>query len=306
MAALAKQTSRAPWLFLLPFLAIFVAFTLYPLLRAMALAGQQTFGPAHTAWVGFDNFTALFGDALFWKALRNTAVFTLGSVFVQLPVSLALAMLLEAKGLRGKGLYRAVLFAPSLVGVSFAAVLFALMFEKRTGLINQGMHGAADALGGATGLPIAWDLDFGWLQQFVMAALIVAALWMYAGFNMLFFSAALQNVRQDLKEAATVDGAGPFARFIHVTVPAIRPVAGFVVLLSIIGSFQLFELPYLMLNGGAGPDNRGLTVVMYLYQVGFETGDLGYASAIGWTLTLILLGFTIGQRLLARSEEATR
>jgi ABC-type sugar transport system permease subunit len=91
-----------------------------------------------------------------------------------------------------------------------------------------------------------------------------------------------------------------------VTVPAIRPVAGFVVLLSIIGSFQLFELPYLMLNGGAGPDNRGLTVVMYLYQVGFETGDLGYASAIGWTLTLILLGFTIGQRLLARSEEATR
>lgn len=297
MAALAKQTSKAPWLFLLPFLAIFVAFTLYPLLRAMALAGQQTFGPAHTSWVGFDNFKALFNDALFWKALSNTAVFTLGSVFVQLPVSLALAMLLEAKGLRGKGLYRAILFAPSLVGVSFAAVLFALMFEKRTGLINQGLHG----LLGAT-----WDLDFGWLQQFVMAALIVAALWMYAGFNMLFFSAALQNVRQDLKEAATVDGAGPLDRFIHVTVPAIRPVAGFVVLLSIIGSFQLFELPYLMLNGGAGPDNRGLTVVMYLYQVGFETGDLGYASAIGWTLTLILLGFTIGQRLLARSEEATR
>ncbi len=297
MAALAKQTSKAPWLFLTPFLAIFVAFTLYPLLRAMALAGQQTFGPAHTAWVGVDNFKALFADALFWKALRNTAVFTLGSVFVQLPVSLTLAMLLEAKGLRGKGLYRAILFAPSLVGVSFAAVLFALMFEKRTGLINQGLHGL---------LGSAWDLDFGWLQQFVMSALIVAALWMYAGFNMLFFSAALQNVRQDLKEAATVDGAGPFARFIHVTVPAIRPVAGFVVLLSIIGSFQLFELPYLMLNGGAGPDNRGLTVVMYLYQVGFETGDLGYASAIGWTLTLILLGFTIGQRLMSRSEEATR
>ncbi|MDX2119334.1 MAG: sugar ABC transporter permease [Planctomycetota bacterium] len=306
MATLSSQTRRAPWLFLLPFLAVFATFTLYPLIRAMMLAGQQTFGPGYTKWVGGSNFAALMNDALFWTALKNTVVFTLGSVFVQLPVSLAMAMMLEAKGLRGKGVYRAILFAPSLVGVSFAAVLFALMFEKRTGLVNQGLHGATAWLSLLSGKDLAWSLDFGWLEQHVMAALIVAALWMYAGFNMLFFSAALQNIRQDIKEAATVDGAGPVARFFHVTVPAIRPVAAFVVLLSIIGSFQLFELPYLMLNGGAGPNNRGLTVVMYLYQVGFETGDLGYASAIGWTLTLILLGFTIAQRMTARGEEVAR
>jgi ABC-type sugar transport system permease subunit len=121
---------------------------------------------------------------------------------------------------------------------------------------------------------------------------------------MVYFLAALQNVDHDLMDAAQVDGAGPWSRFLHIILPAIRPVAGFVVLVSAIASFQLFELPYLLFDNTAGPDNQALTVVMYLFQTGFSNGDLGYASAIGWVLALILVSLALIQRWLSANETA--
>ncbi|HLO42403.1 MAG TPA: sugar ABC transporter permease [Phycisphaerales bacterium] len=290
-----KSRSLAPWLLLSPFLLTFCIFFAYPIVRSLFLATEQTFGAGTTRFVGLENIQRLLIDPLFYTALWNTFLFTLGSVFIQLPIALGLALLLEVKGLRGKSIFRVILFSPAMVGVAFSAMIFGVVFEKRTGVLNRILHGL-----------FGFDLDYAWLQDHLMSALIVAALWMYVGFNMVFFSAALQNVRRELHEAATIDGAGPFSRFIHVIVPAIRPVAGFVVLLSITGSFQLFELPWLMLNSTPGPDNRGLTVVMYLYQAGFDSNDLGYASAIGWALTLILIIIALGQRWLNRrhAEEA--
>ncbi len=287
------QPRLAPWLFLSPFLLVFLVFTAYPLVQAMVLSLQQTFGPQHTRFVGLRNFQFLLSDPLFWTALKNTLVYSLGSLLIQLPLSLGLALLLETPGLRGGRLYRVILFSPSLVGVSFAAMIFAVIFEKRTGLLNVALHRT-----------IGWNLDFAWLERHVMPALIVASLWMWVGFNMTYFSAALKNVRRDLLEAAEIDGAGPLRRFLHVTIPEISPVAGFVVLLSMIGSFQLFELPYLLLNSTAGPGNRGMTIVLYLYQTGFENSDLGYASAIGWVLGLLLITMTVFQRLVVRRSEA--
>ncbi len=161
-------------------------------------------------------------------------------------------------------------------------MMFAVLFDKRTGLINVALNSVTGVFADAAGWDaIRWDLNFAWLQEHVMPALIIASLWMWVGFNMVYFLAALQNVSRELTEAATVDGAGAWRRFASIVLPAIRPVAGFVVLLSIIGSLQLFELPWILLNNSGGPDNRGLTVMSYLYQTGFESGDLGYASAIG-------------------------
>lgn len=277
----------AGWLLLSPFVAVFVVFFLVPSVQSGILSLQQTFGPSHTRFVGTANFTAVIADPLFWKAVRNTTLFTLGSVFIQLPLALALALLLNRPGLRGRGVLRAIFFAPVLVGVVFVAMIFGVMFEKRTGLVNQALHAL-----------IGWDLDFPWLQNYVLPALIIASLWQYVGFNMVYFLGALQNVRRDLVEAATIDGAGAWGRFQHVIVPQIRPVASFVVLLSVVGSFQLFELPYVMFNSTAGADNRGLTVVMYLYQMGFDQGDLGYASAVGWMLAVLLIGAALIQRSL--------
>lgn len=280
----------APYLFLAPFVVVFGVFTLYPLARSIGLSLQQTFGPSATSWVGLENFRFLLGDPVFYTAVKNTLVFTAASVLIQLPLALGLALLLNRRGLIGRAALRLAFFSPQLVGMVFVAMLASVIFEKRTGLLNRVLH----ALFGV-------DLDLAWLQVHVMPTLVISTLWMYVGFNMVYFLAALQSVSRELTEAALIDGAGPVNRFRHVVLPAIRPVAGFVLLLSVVGSLQLFELPYLLLSGG-GAENRGLTIVTYLYQTGFETGDLGYASAIGWILALMLIAFTVGQRLLSREE----
>ena len=282
-----------PWFFLAPFALTTAVFLAWPLSQSVLLAFQQTFGPNTTAWVGLDNFRFLLGDPLFWQALRNTAFFAAGSVFFQLPLSLGLALLLNRPGLRGRAFFRLIFFSPSLVGLVFVGLMFGLMFEKNTGLINVVLNGVFPA----------WDPEFAWLENYVMPALIIAALWLYVGFNMVYFLAALQNVPAELLEAADIDGANAWQRFRHVVLPEILPVASFVVLLSALGSFQLFELPFILLRG-AGPDNAGLTIVMYLYNTGFVTGDLGYASAIGWCLAALLMSFAVLQRWFTRRQES--
>jgi ABC-type sugar transport system permease subunit len=281
----------APYFFLAPFIVIFCTFMVYPLIQSMVLALQQTFGPRTVVFVGLQNFRDLFADSLFWLAMRNTFIFATASVVTQLPLSLGLAMLLNRPGLKGRAVFRLIFFSPSLVGMAFVAMMFALMFHERNGLVNAFLRAV---------LP-HFPAEFPWLQSYVMPALILAALWMTVGFNMIYFLAALQSVNPDCLEAADIDGANGWRKFVHVILPDIAPVTGFVVLLSLIGSFQLFELPFILLNG-PGPESQGLTVVMYLYQYGFEIGDLGYASAIGWTLALVLMSFAVVQRLLSREQ----
>ena len=284
----------APWFFLAPFLALTAVFVAWPLGSSLVLSFQQTFGPEATKLVGWDNFRFLLGDPLFWKAVRNTALFALGSVLIQLPLALLLALLLNHPRLRGRSLFRVLFFLPSLVGLVFAGVVFSMVLETRTGLLNHSLHAL---------LP-GFDPEFPWLTRYPLAALLLSALWLYVGFNMIYFLAALQSVPRELLEAADIDGAGPWQRFRHVIVPEIMPVATFVVLLSLIGSFQLFELSWVLFNNTTGPNDGGLTIVMYLYRTGFVVGDLGYASAVGWVLALLLIGIGFIQRGLRRRAEA--
>ncbi len=293
MSKARQYPAWTPYLFLAPFLLIFLVFSAYPMLLSAFMAFEQNAGPGVSEPVGVKNFTWMVQDRAFWTAVKNTTIFAAASVFIQLPASLGLAMLLNNERLRGRGIWRMVFFAPVLVGLPFVAVLAGLIFQKNTGLLNVTLHAV-----------FGMDKEFPWLQEYVMLSLIVAAFWMYVGFNMIYFLAALQNVNKDLLEAAQVDGANAWQRFRNVTIPAIRPVAAFVVLLSLIGSFQLFELPYLMLSESAGPNNQGLTLVVYLYQQGFDRGDLGYASAVGWVLAIVLFVFAIIQRLSASQSEA--
>jgi ABC-type sugar transport system permease subunit len=280
-----------PYLFLAPFLLVFAVFLVYPLLQSVFLSLEQTFGPQFKTFVFLHNFANLLKDPLFFKALKNTTIFAAASVLIQMPLSLGLALFLNRPDIRGRAFFRLIFFSPALVGAVFVGVMFGIIFQKRTGLLNIVLNRL-----------IGFNIDFPWLQEYVMISLILASLWMWTGFNMIYFLAALQNVDRDLMHAAKIEGAGPWQRFLNVTLPAIRPVAGFVVLLSMIGSFQLFELPYLLLSNSAGAENKGLTIVMYLYQTGFETGDLGYASAIGWVLAIILIILATIQRRLSRGE----
>lgn len=261
----------APYFFLAPFFTLFGVFMVYPLFDSIRLSTYSVRGMRNETFVGLDNIERLIADPLFWTALGNTAYFAAGSLLLQLPVALVLALLLSNARLKGRNLFRLSFFSPVLISGVFIAVIFYLLYDRRYGLVNK-----------VLGAEIQWLQD----PDLVMPALVLAGVWRWAGFNMVYFLAGLQSIRQELYEAAAVDGAGPWQSFIHVTIPALKPVIAFVVITSMIGSFQLFDLPYVLTEGG--PGNASMTMVMYLYKHGFEFINLGYAATIGWALAVII------------------
>ena len=288
----------SPYLFIAPYLAVTLAFFIYPFLHAISLAFYQTAGPHARVWVGFGNFTYILSDPDFRTAVVNTAIFTIFGTAVMLPTSLALALVLNSGPGRLKALFRLCFFAPSVVGQIFVGIIFAVVLAPDYGLLNRFLQSL-----------VGWGLETRWLENeaTVMPAIILTNLWLYAGFNMVYFLAALQNVDPNLVEAARIDGAGRWSVFRHVTLPAIQPVAIFVLLISTIGSFQLFELPYALMRGTTspnGPNNSALFIVGYLYDAAYSIGDLGLASAVGWVLALIMLTVSLVQlKLTGASNE---
>ena len=276
----------APYLFLLPLAMVLCVFFLWPLVRSLDLSFYTTAGPHSRRFVGLGNYSFLIlHDRLFWLAVANTTAYTLAFVVVQIPASLGLAMLLNHPSVRFKSLLRFCFFSTYLVGQVFVAVVFFALLGPRRGLVN---HVLTSLFGSSA--------DLNWLTSpnLALPAVLLAGLWLSIGFAMVYFLAALQSVDGDLYEAALLDGAGKWAAFRYVTLPGIRPVLVFLIVVGTISGFQLFELPYVLLQG-PGPGYRALTIVMYLYAVAFDRGDLGYSAAIGWLLVLILGAFAIGQ-----------
>jgi len=294
------QHRAAPYLFVLPFVLLFSIFICWPLVRSLILSTYKTVGPRHEIFAGLDNYRFILGDRLFWLAVTNTVSYTIAFLCLQIPLALGLAMLLNSKRVWARGAFRFAFFSTHLVGNVFVAVLFAQLLSPRSGLVNL-------AIGKLIGRPV----EISWLgdPNLAMPSVLIAALWLSVGFGMIYFLAALQGVDQSLVEAARIDGAGPLSTFLNVTVPAIAPVTTFVVVTSTINSFQLFELPFTLLqnsNNGYGPDNAGLTIVGYLYRYAFDSGDLGTAAAVGWLLTCIILVVSLVQIKLASNVGSER
>ena len=291
---------KAPYVFLVPYLTLTAVFFVYPFLRAVALAFYQTNGPRSKVFVGFDNFVFLFHDTRFHNALGNTLAYTCCSIFLQLPLALGLALLLNSGTSkleqRLKGFFRLILFSPNLVGPIFVGVLFGVLLTPRYGLVNRTLHAL-----------VGWGLEQRWVDNptMVMPALVLTSLWLYVGFNMVYFLAALQSVDKELEQAARIDGANAWQVFWNVTLPSIRHVVVFVVILSTVGSFNLFELPLAMLNGtnGFGPDDSGLTVITYLNEIAYRSGDLGLGSAVGWIVALLIMSFSFVQYRVSKASE---
>lgn len=299
-------TSRrwAPWLFLAPFILLFVVFWVWPLVRSLVLSLHQTAGPQHQTFVGLGNYDFLLHDPVFWQAVWNTTRYTVLFVVLELAIALALALALNHPRLRWRAALRFAFFSPHLVGGVFVALLFSLLLAQRFGLVNVMLDQVSGVLHAllpfipATGSEINW----GGRPELARIAVLLAGLWLSIGYAMLFLLAALQHVDRDLYEAAQLDGAGRWQRFRHVTLPALMPTIGFLALMGTIGAFQLFELPYVLFQNGSGPERATLTIIMYLYQQGFQTGDLGYAAAIGWAFTLMVLAVSLLQIRLWRRE----
>jgi len=288
------QARYAPYIFVAPFLILFAVFMVYPLGRSIGMSLYKYTTHARR-FIGLGHYRYFLTDKLLWLAVANTLAYAIAIVVLLVPVSLGLAVLLNHPGLRFRNFFRFAFFAPYLVGNVFVSVIFVLLLSQRHGLIP-----------GALGFFNPAMLEMNWLGDPVYArlAIILASLWLSVGWGMVFFLAALQGVDRELYDAAAVDGAGRWARFWHVTLPGIRPVLIFVIVTTTIGAFQMFELPYVIFlqhGSAAGPGFAGLTIVMYLYQQGFDLGDIGAACAVGWFLVVVIFGVALVQIRVSRA-----
>jgi multiple sugar transport system permease protein len=267
------------FVFISPWLAGYLIFTLGPMLTSLGLSFCR-YDLASIRFVGLANYQRLFArDELFWKALWNTATYTLFAVPLGLTGSLLLAVLLNRK-VKGLAIYRTLYYIPSLVPAVATALLWNWVFNANFGILNSGLR----AIGVAR--PPEWLQDPRW----ALSAFVIMSLWGIGGGRMIIFLAGLQGIPDSYYEAAEIDGAGRWAKFRHVTVPMLTPVIFFNLVLGIIGSFQVFTAAYIMTGGG--PADATLFYVLYLFRQAFEQFRMGYASAMAWVLFLILLTFT--------------
>jgi multiple sugar transport system permease protein len=237
--------------------------------------------------VGAGNYAALLRDPLFWTALRNTVYFVVVAGPLSVAVSLAAALLVTAGVVRLKGLFRTVFFLPVVTNLVAVAVVWRYLYHPRFGLLNY----ALSLLGVG---PVDWLGD----PRLAMPAIIAMAAWKNFGFNMVIFMAGLLSIPERLYEAASIDGAGRWRQFRHVTLPMLAPTFVFVGVMTLIGNFQLFAEPYVMTQGG--PSHATLSLVLYMYEEGFRWWSLGYAAALAFVLFAIILSVTLLTRLRGR------
>ncbi len=279
-------------LFLAPALTAIGLFFFVPVLAALLLSFTDfdiyALGNFSVArFVGLRNYLQIAGDPLFWKALKNTLYFLLAGGPLSIAVSLGAALLLNAKMVRWKPVFRFVYFAPVVTTLVAVAVVWRFVYHPRFGLLNYAL--------GLVGInPIDWLGDPNW----AMPAMIILAVWKNFGYNMIIFIAGLQNIPESLYEAANIDGAGSWECFRRITLPLLAPTTMFITIITMIGYFQFFAEPYVMTQGG--PLNSTLSIVMLMYQQGFRWWSMGYAAAIAFVLFLFILLASVVQTRLQR------
>ena len=282
----AKSDNLAGYLFLAPWVLGFLGFTVGPMLASGYLSLTKYSGFGSAKWVAFQNYDKIFQDDLFYTALYNTSYYALLGVPAQLIVALYLAVLLNMK-VRHVNLFRTVYYIPTVTPAVANVFLWVWIFNLDFGLINSLLR-----LVGIS--PVNWL----WDPQIVKPALILMSLWS-VGQQMVIFLAALQGVSEELLEAASIDGANDFRRFMSITIPLISPVIFLNLIIGIINLFQTFTVAFIATNGG--PINSSLFYVLYIYRKGFESFSMGYASGLAWILFMIILVITAVQFYLSRN-----
>jgi len=278
---------HAPYLFIIPSLTILFIFLFLPVIVSfiMSLTDWDIYGFANwksISFVGLENYQTLLQDRIFWKSLFNTFYFVVVGVPFAISLALLMAIVLNEEFIKFKSFFRASYFAPVVTTLVAVAVVWRWLYNPDYGLINWALQ--------TVGLP-----SQNWLgdTKLAMPCLIVMAAWKNFGYNMVIFLAGLQAIPDSLYDAAKVDGASYWQRFLYVTLPGLKPTTFFVTVTTIIGFFQLFAEPYVMTKGG--PLNSTISVVLHMYNQGFKFFRMGYASAIGYVLFGIIVAFTILQ-----------
>ncbi|CDF59331.1 carbohydrate ABC transporter permease [Thermobrachium celere] len=282
------------WLFVMPFVISTLVFFAGPLVVAFILSFKEySFLDQNTIWqakwVGFDNYINAFKDPIFKRALLNTTLYSLGVVPIQLVIALILALIVDSD-IKGKTFFRVAYYIPTVTSTVAVSVMFMFIF-KTDGLLNKFLK--------LFGIP-----PYNWFGDVRLAlpSIMGMAIWSSVGLYMIIFLAGLQDIPHSLYEAAWIDGANKWQQFWYVTLPLLRPTFFFNLVVSLIGTFQVFDQAYVVSGGNGGPLNSTMTVVLYLYRTGFRDFKMGYACAIAFILFAIIFILTLIQKKLFGEE----
>ena len=273
-----------PLVFLAPYLLVFSVFKVYPVFRAILMSFQDFQGVTSQEWVGLQNYENVFNLVRFEQALSNTTFYTIGTIAILVPLPLLLAVFLNSGNVYQSTIFRTALFLPALTSLVVAGTIFRVMLAQR-GFLNA-------LLDTSLGMePVRW-LE---VKNMALPSLIMVAVWRWTGINILYFNAGLVNIPRELYEAAAIDGARPYQTFFRITLPLLRPTTLFVVVISIIGGFQVFVEPFIIYFGGGGPGDGGLTLALLIYRTAFTSFNFGTAAAMGVVLAAIIFFFSLIQ-----------
>lgn len=299
-----KNYNRAGYLFVLPFVIVFLIFNVYPVLRTLYLSftNAKIAGVGKIQWVWFDNYIRVITDKFFWRALGNTLRIWGVNIVLQLGLAFLLTIIFSdiKYKIKGLGIFRVIYYLPNLIAATSVAFLFKTLLDWRYGTFNQIIYRAFKFFGKSYN-PIDW---LGTAAHAGSTIAVISA-WMWFGNSFIMLMAGVQGISKDYFEAAAIDGAGRWTVFGKITLPLLKPILLYVAITSLIGGLQMFDLPYLMADKASASYNSVQTAVMYLYKFGFETGttQTGYASAIAYILFLIILTVSVVQFKLFNKED---
>jgi len=288
--SLIKSKNRHGWMFVSSALVLLGVFLFYPIVYSLYLSSTSSKGIVQK-FVGFGNYLKLFQDSMFILALKNTLMFFLIQVPIMLFLALILATILNDKTIKYRGLFRTAFFLPAVTSLIAYTILFKMMFSL-DGFIN-GVLLSVHIIKS----PIPWLLDPFWAR----VTLIIALTWRWTGYNMIFYLSALQNISEEIYEAAKIDGANKVKQFFYITLPLLKPLILFTAIMSTIGTLQLFDEPMNLSQGGVtsatmGPGNSLLTLSVYVYNLCFKyMPNFGYAATVSYAIVLIVALLSIIQ-----------
>jgi multiple sugar transport system permease protein len=277
----------AAYFFLAPAVSAIFIFFFIPVVAALVISFTDfdiyaLRSLSNTRFIGFTNYIRLFNDPLFWTALKNTFYYVIGAGPISVAISLCAALLLNSKLVKYKAIFRLAYFIPVVTTLVAVAIIWRFIYHPKFGMLNY--------LLSFVGInPIDWLGDPNW----AMPAIMLMSVWKNFGYNMIIFIAGLQNIPDELYEAAMIEGANAWQKFRKITLPMLIPTTVFVSIITIIGFFQLFAEPYIMTQGG--PLNKTLSIVGYMYQEGFRWWNMGYSASLAFVLFIIIFIATLFQ-----------
>jgi ABC-type sugar transport system permease subunit len=283
------------YLFISPFFILFAIFGLYPLLFSLYLSFVKWDGLTDQVWIGLGNFAAMLDDEVLQKSLWNTLIIGLLYIPPMLVLAFLFAQLLNLQWLKLRALYRAAFFLPCVTPMVVIAIVFGLFFSSERGLLNFALTSVNERLPFLGLKPIPWVVS----EQWSKVAVAILVMWRWTGYNMVLMLAGLQGISEEYYEAASIDGAGPWQRMRHITLPLMRPTFRFCLILSILGTVYMFDEIFILTRGepGTSSTNFGL----YLFNISFQDFRFGYASCVAYSVALVLF---VGALLINRRNRS--